>query len=146
MEEMQIMKKIRPEIILLDGIQSASGLLTFMDKPEDFPIQIKRTFWISRVPEGGVRGVHAHLEENQVLVCLQGRLKVFLEDLGGGKFQFELTEPNQALVLPALVWSEVTFHDAAILLVLSNKFFSEKDYIRKKQDFERLQQEYKVRL
>lgn len=140
---MQIQKKIRTEIILLNGNQSPSGLLTFMDKPEDFPIQIKRTFWISKVPEGGVRGVHAHLEETQVLVCLQGRLKISLEDLEGEKFNFELTEPNQALVLPAMVWSEVTFHDTAILLVLSNKYFSEKEYIRKKQDFERLQQDHR---
>lgn len=143
---MQTQKRIRPEIILLNEVESDSGLLTFLNKPEDLPIQIKRTFWISRVPEGGFRGVHAHLEETQVLVCLQGRLNIFLEDLEGEKFEFELTKSNQALVLPALVWSEVAFHDAAILLVLSNKYFSEKDYVRKKQDFERLQQEYNVRL
>jgi dTDP-4-dehydrorhamnose 3,5-epimerase-like enzyme len=143
---MGIQKRGKPEIIILNGLKSSSGLLTFIDEPEDFPIQIKRTFWITGVPEAGLRGVHAHLEETQVLVCLQGRLNIFLEDLEGEKFQFELKEPNQALVLPAMVWSEVTFFDNAILLVLSNKYFSEKDYIRKKQDFERLQQEYSIRI
>jgi len=137
---------IKPDIILLDGQKSSLGLLTFINKPEDFPIQIKRTFWITGVPEGSARGFHAHFEETQVLVCLQGMLKIFFEDLEGEKFQFELKEPNQALVLPVMVWSEVTFFDNAILLVLSNKYFSEKDYIRKKQDFERLQQEYSIRI
>ena len=127
----------KPEIILLNGVGSDSGDLHFIEEGGEFPFAIARSFWITDVPEGGIRGVHAHKEETQVLIALQGVLEVRLEK-GGKVLSFSLNSPNQALILPAMYWSEVTFSKGAVLLGLSNRKFSESDYIRDKDEFNAL--------
>lgn len=127
----------KPEIILLKGVSSDSGDLHFLEESGEFPFAIARSFWITGVPEGGKRGVHAHKEEMQVLIALQGTLEVSLEK-GGEVLSFSLNSPNQALILPAMYWSEVIFGKGAVLLGLSNKKFSESDYIRDKNEFDAL--------
>lgn len=127
----------KPEIILLKGVSSDSGDLHFLEESGEFPFAIARSFWITAVPEGGKRGVHAHKEEMQVLIALQGTLEVSLEK-GGEVLSFSLNSPNQALILPAMYWSEVIFGKGAVLLGLSNRKFSESDYIRDKNEFDAL--------
>lgn len=127
----------KPEIILLKGVGSDSGDLHFLEESEDFPFAIARSFWITGVPEGEKRGVHAHKEEIQVLIAVQGTLEVSLEK-GEEIVSFSLNSPNQALILPAMYWSEVIFGKGSVLLGLSNRKFSESDYIRDKNEFDAL--------
>jgi dTDP-4-dehydrorhamnose 3,5-epimerase-like enzyme len=131
-----------PKILELEKRTSATGKLTFFESSTDFPFQIKRSFWISSVPAGAKRGLHAHKKESQLLICLNGSVVVELEDLGKSTFHFELYSPDKALFLPPLVWSAVSFGKGAILLVLSDQKFREADYIRNKADFENLQLNY----
>lgn len=132
----------RPELITLESNIQPSGKLTFFEGLEAFPFPIKRSFWISGVPDGEQRGVHAHITENQLLICLYGRVSVKLECLDKMHFEFSLEQADRALVLPPLIWSSVTFEKDAVLLVLADKPFDEMDYIRERTDFERIQEEY----
>lgn len=131
-----------PRILELENRTSATGKLTFFEPSSDFSFQIKRTFWISSVPEGAKRGVHAHKKESQLLICLNGTVQVELEDVEKNTFHFELSSPDKALFLPPLVWSSVCIGKDAILLVLSDQEFCEEDYIRDKADFANLQSNY----
>ncbi|MFD2037658.1 sugar 3,4-ketoisomerase [Belliella marina] len=128
----------KPEIIVLNGVVNETGQLHFFEKSDDFPFEIKRSFWITGVPKGEKRGVHAHKRETQLLIALKGEVEVRLEDRSGNTYSFVLDQPNHALVLPALYWSEVIFGNDAILLVLSDHGFSESDYIRNKEEFDAL--------
>lgn len=136
---------IKPYTFPLGKVMSSSGNLCFWDK-EIFPLSVKRTFWLTGVPEGGIRGVHAHYKDEQVVVCLKGEVKVVLEDLAKATYVFKLNSPGNALFLPALVWSEFTFKANSVLMVLSNREYSEEDYIRDKADFEKLQDGYRKEL
>jgi dTDP-4-dehydrorhamnose 3,5-epimerase-like enzyme len=131
-----------PHLIQLESKVNPMGKLTFFEGTEDFPFPIYRSFWISGVPEGGKRGVHAHRKESQLLICLQGKVSVDLEDLSGTKFTFLLNNADQALLIPPMIWSSVTFEANVLLLVLSDLHFDEEDYIRKKEDFSALQVAY----
>ncbi len=133
---------IRPELITLNSNIQPSGKLTFFEGLEAFPFPIKRDFWISEVPDGEQRGVHAHKKENQLLICLHGRVNVKLECLDKMLIEFSLEQAERGLVLPPLVWSSVTFEKDALLLVLADQPFDERDYIREKVEFERIQEEY----
>jgi dTDP-4-dehydrorhamnose 3,5-epimerase-like enzyme len=131
-----------PHLIQLESKVNPMGKLTFFEGTEDFPFPIHRSFWISGVPEGGKRGVHAHRMETQLLICLQGKVSVDLEDLSGTKFTFLLSNADQALLIPPMIWSSVTFGVNVLLLVLSDQHFDEEDYIRNKADFSALQVAY----
>jgi len=135
----------KPYVFPLGEVKQPSGDLCFWDK-SIFPIDVKRAFWISKVPEGGKRGVHAHYEDNQIIICLRGKVMVQLEDLNKETYSFLLNAPVKALFLPAMVWSDFTFEAGSVLLVLSSKEFTEGDYIRNKADFEKLQDGYRKEL
>lgn len=128
----------KPYVFSLGAVKGDSGDLCFWNQ-EIFPFEVARSFWITGVPAGEERGVHAHYSDEQITICLQGKVSVDLEDLDGVKYQFELDNPAEALYLPPLVWSSFTFGANSILLVFSSKPFSEADYIRNKVDFEKLQ-------
>lgn len=135
-------KLFPPHVIQLESRVNPSGKLTFFEGTEKFPFPINRSFWISRVPEGSKRGVHAHKRETQLLICLHGQVSIDLEDLSGTKFTFNLDHADQALLIPPMTWSSVTFGANVLLLVLSDHSFDEEDYIRKKADFQAFQQAY----
>jgi hypothetical protein len=132
----------RPVLIRLHSNVQSSGKLTFFEGSKAFPFALKRSFWISGVPEGKQRGVHAHKMENQLLICLHGAVIVKLECLDKKHFEFELDHADKALVLPPLIWSSVTFGKGAVLLVLADQPFDEADYIREKAVFEQLQEHF----
>lgn len=136
---------INPYVFPLGEVKNSSGSLCFWDQ-KIFPLQVKRVFWLTGVPEGEKRGVHAHYKDEQVVVCIKGEVRVILEDLAGETYEFKLDNPGEALFLPALVWSEFTFAKDCVLMVLSNREYAEEDYIRNRADFEELQDGYSKEL
>jgi dTDP-4-dehydrorhamnose 3,5-epimerase-like enzyme len=132
-------KFFNPQIIPLESKVNSTGKLTFFEGMEDFPFAINRSFWISGVPEGANRGVHAHKKETQLLICLQGSVRVELEDLSKTKFSFDLSDADHALFIPPMTWSSVCFGPDVLLLVLSDQPYDEEDYIRSKEEFQILQ-------
>ncbi|MDN3667928.1 FdtA/QdtA family cupin domain-containing protein [Echinicola jeungdonensis] len=139
------LKMTKPYVFQVGKTENPQGMLHYLEQ-QQIPFQIKRTFWISGVPENSVRGVHAHHKDQQVTICLQGKVEVKLEDLAKKQYLFTLESPEQVLFLPHLVWSEFVFYSNAILLVMANENFSEDDYIRDKKVFEKLQDEYRKKL
>jgi hypothetical protein len=132
-----------PKVFKVAPIGDTNGMLHYFEVSKEVGLLVRRVFWIHEVPSGGVRGEHAHLQENQLLVCLQGKVTIELEALSGEMFIFHLSEPNQVLYLPAQTWSVVKFQKTGILLGISDRDFSEADYLRDKYDFEKLQQAYR---
>lgn len=133
----------RAQLITLPGIGDEFGKLNFWENKELFPNGILRCFWITEVKGGKSRGSHAHYRESQVIVALAGKLKVRVEGLDQSELNFDLSTANQGVYVPPLNWVDVWFEDNAVLLGLSDREFSENDYIREKISFENLQREYR---
>ena len=53
-----------------------AGELSFFEANNDIPFDIKRIYYISKVPEGVRRGFHAHKELKQLLFCPYGRIQL----------------------------------------------------------------------
>lgn len=132
----------KPELIFLKPKRGENGQLHFMEEPSSIPFAVKRLFWLDSIAVGATRGIHAHREEMQVLVCLSGCVKALLENLAGEKFSFELDSPSKALFVPAMIWTEFTFGKDAVLLGISDRQFSEEDYIRERKEFEAFQENF----
>jgi hypothetical protein len=139
--ELNNLKKFfrRAELIAVPGSKDDHGQLNYMENQKYFPNKILRSFWISGVAKGEIRGSHAHFKESQVIVAVSGELWVRVEGLDQSVTEFHLSKPDEALFVPPLNWVEVSFGAKAVLLGLSDREFSEKDYIRDKNDFVSLQ-------
>jgi hypothetical protein len=128
-----------PVLIEIPGQIRENGAVHFWENFTLFPAGIQRCFWISGVGEGEIRGNHAHWKETQVIIALAGKLSVQVEGIQGDCGQFELHSPGVGLLVPPLNWVEVTFCTGSVLLGLSDRAFSEQDYIRDKKYFGSLQ-------
>lgn len=106
------------------------GFLCFAEEQKHIPFPIKRFYYIFDVDAGAIRGKHAHKETRQILFCLQGSIKIILDN-GKEKEEIILTEPNQGIFLDKMMWHDmVDFEADTILLVVASDYYKESDYIR----------------
>ena len=82
-----------------------------------------------------IRGAHTHKETIQALFCIQGDIKIALDD-GKRKETVLLGRPNVGVLLEPGVWHEMQdFKKDTILLVLASKKHEPEDYVRSYEDF-----------
>ena len=111
------------------------GELSFIEAERHVPFEIRRVYYLYDVPAGGLRGGHAHLQLQQLLVALSGSLDVVVND-GHSEARFRLLHRNQGLYLPRMVWRDLeNFSGGAVCMVLASLHFDESDYIRNWDDF-----------
>lgn len=111
-------------------VENKYGNLTPIEQRADIPFDIKRVYYISNVPEEISRGFHAHKKLHQVLICLNGSVKIKVKNPNEEEV-FELNDPSVGLYIGNKVWREMfDFKDNAVLLVLASEYYDENDYIR----------------
>ncbi len=106
------------------------GFLTALEENHNVPFDIKRVFFIYGTQEGVSRGKHSHYKSKQLLIAINGGCKVTLDD-GRKKKTYTLNKANVGLFQDALIWG--TMHDFSqdcVLLVLSDMYYNESDYVR----------------
>lgn len=99
------------------------------------PFEIKRVYYLLKPKPGELRGSHAHRETDQILFCIQGTVKMVLDD-GKTREEVCLPEAHIGVRLPPMMWHEM--HDMTketVLLVLASKEYAESDYIRDYEEF-----------
>lgn len=107
------------------------GSLFVAEGEKEIPFPIKRVYWVHNAKsEGEVRGHHAHKESIQVVVPLNGKLKVELESPIGEKFTYELQNPNEGLLVPPLFWRRIYMEKEGSCICFASKEYNEEDYIR----------------
>jgi UDP-2-acetamido-3-amino-2,3-dideoxy-glucuronate N-acetyltransferase len=110
------------------------GDLVAIDFDKQLPFKPKRFFTTFNVPNGAVRGEHAHFECDQVLLAIAGEVRVLLDD-GFNRQEFMLDDPTVGLYVPKLTWgSQESLTPSSILGVFASHVYEEADYIR---DFDR---------
>lgn len=108
----------------------ARGSLLFGQEPDHVPFAVKRFFALYSVPEGSSRGGHAHREQHQFLIMLQGGCTIALDN-GRDRKTLQLCKPTQGLYAPPGTWLDLSaFSAQAICLVLTSDIYRESDYIR----------------
>lgn len=104
--------------------------LVFMQSPHHVPFPIRRVYYIldrkSKLP----RGYHAHRKTKQILFCIQGTIKIILDN-GINREEVVLKNPEQGVLIDKKIWHEMhNFKKKTILLVLASRHFEVEDYIR----------------
>ena len=114
-------------------IVDARGSLSVLETSEHLPFAVQRLFYIYDVAASATRGTHAHRNLHEVIIPIAGSFDIKLHD-GFNERQLTLSQPNQGLYLPPMIWIELShFTDNAICLVLASLAYSETETIR---DFE----------
>jgi hypothetical protein len=128
----------KPFIIQYPKIgESSLGYISLAEK-ENLPFIPKRLFWTYFTPEEVVRGGHAHLELQQILIAVAGKITISTELISGEKQDFILENPSQGVYLPKLCWSYQQHSHNAVQLCLASDEYVEEDYIRDYSQFLKL--------
>ena len=112
-----------------------AGELSFFEAGHDIPFEIKRIYYISKVPEGVRRGFHAHKELKQLLFCPYGRIQLVFENKNGRE-EIELSDPSIGVVIDRCTWREMLWlQKDSVLCVAASDYYDADDYIRDYQEF-----------
>lgn len=123
------------KLLNLPKIEDPRGNLSFIEEDSQVPFRIKRTYWIYDVPGGEVRGAHAFMEQEELIVALSGSFDVVVDD-GSSKKVFSLNRSYYGLYIPSGLWRSMeNFSTNALAMVLSSTLYSENDYIRSYNEF-----------
>ncbi len=127
--------KMNSKIVNLNSHGDERGNLIAIEGMKDLPFDIKRVYYIFGTGKGVRRGFHAHKKLKQLLICVSGKCKIFLDN-GDETQVVVLDEPNKGLYIENDIWREMyDFTKDAVLLVLASEYYDENDYIRNYKDF-----------
>jgi len=122
----------------LPRFADARGVLTVAEAGTQVPFVPRRMFAITDVPDGQVRGQHAHRAQGQFFLCLRGRVALELENRRDHD-ALVLEAGGDGLYVPPMIWVTLRPESAdTVLVVLVSDVFDESDYIRDRGEYLRL--------
>lgn len=140
--EMRTLKEAR--IIELPTFFDARGNLSFAEQFEQIPFEIHRTYWIYDVPGGEMRGGHAFVNNQEVIIALSGSFDVVVSD-GDRREVFSLNRSYFALYVPNGLWRSLeNFSTNSVALELGSEPYDGTDYIRDFDVFMKLKRDGKI--
>lgn len=115
-----------------------AGELSVFEAMRDIPFECKRTYYISKVPEGMRRGFHAHKKLKQLLYCPYGRIQLILENKFGRE-EIELSDPSIGVLIEEPTWREMLWlQKDSVLCIAASEYYDPDDYIRDYDEFKRM--------
>lgn len=126
------MEKLEEQIQILDfpDLGDERGNLVVVEGGQAIPFDIRRIFYIYGSDPEVVRGSHANLRSEFVMINVSGTSKVKVDN-GHEQRIVELNRPRMGLYLKSMVWKEMyDFSPDSVLLVLSNEHYDPDEYIR----------------
>ncbi len=131
------MVKLEEQIQILDfpDLGDERGNLVVVEGGSAIPFDIQRIFYIYGSDDEVIRGKHANLKSEFVMINVSGTSKVKVDN-GLESRIIELDRPRMGLYLKSMVWKEMyDFSPDSVLLVLSNEHYNPEEYIRNYDDY-----------
>jgi len=126
------------KLLNFNDLGDERGKLVVVEGGMDIPFEIKRVFYIYGSDDTVIRGQHANLDSEFVLINVAGKSKVKISD-GTKEEIVVLDKPMKGVYLPKMVWKEMyDFSPDSVLLVLANTHYNGKEYIRDYNDYLKL--------
>ena len=101
----------------------------------DIPFDIKRVFYIYGSDSEVVRGSHANIETEFLLVNVSGTSKVRVDN-GYEEAVIELNKPRTGVYLSNMLWKDMyDFSRDSVLLVLASRHYDAGEYIRDYEEY-----------
>lgn len=117
-------------IIKFNDLGDERGKLVVIEGEEEIPFEIKRVFYIYDSDKTVIRGQHANLNSEFVLINIAGSSTVRITD-GREELIVELNKPMTGVYVPKMIWKDMyDFSENSILLVLASTHYDGNEYIR----------------
>lgn len=121
------------------------GELIAIEYPKQLNFPLKRVYYMYNVGEGITRGNHSHMDLEQVLIAVSGKVTVKVKTPYEEEI-YELNDPSRGLYIGPMIWREMyDFSKDAVLLVLASKEYDEEDYIRNYEEYKKIALELQER-
>lgn len=105
------------------------GILVPFEVFKEIPFEIKRFFFIKNIPVGGVRGNHANMEGESVIILISGRVKVSIEN-GKEKENYVLSDDFKSVYIPIATWIRIeNLESDTIIFICSSNYYHKDAYI-----------------
>ena len=128
----------RYKILSFPDLGDERGNLVVVEGGIQIPFDIKRIFYIYGSDDTVVRGQHANLRSEFVLINVAGTSKVKVDD-GKETRVIELNQPRMGVYLSKMLWKEMyDFSADSVLLVLSNEHYDAGEYVRDYKEYLRI--------
>ena len=106
------------------------GKLISLEEPPYVPFDIKRVYYIFDTHPDQIRGRHAHMDLEQVVVAMDGSCEFILDD-GYEKKNIWLNRPDIGLYIGKKMWREMrNFSYGCKLMILASDKYNENEYLR----------------
>ena len=115
-------------VVDLPQFRDPRGLLVPVEFSQFVPFVVKRMFWITDVPAGGVRGGHAHMHCHQFAICQSGLIAIDAFN-GEATRTVELMAGQALHICPGLFTTERFLTNGSILSVLCDRPYDATDYL-----------------
>ena len=133
----------REEVKLLefDRIRDARGNLSFFENHSQIPFSIKGIEYFYDIPGGGGFKGYSCKHHKEVIIALSGSVDVIVDN-GIERQCITLNRSYIGLYLPDQLWRQIkNFSTNSIVLVVSDSFYDDDDYVRNFKDFTLLKNE-----
>lgn len=128
--------------IKIKSFKKNSGLLIPLNFNRNFPISVKRIFFIYG-KLNMYRGDHAHKKCAQIFFPISGKIELILEQKKKKKIIIS-SGKAEAIVVPKMVWCRLKFlKKNSIIAVICDRKYEFDDYIEKYENFKKLIKNYK---
>lgn len=133
----------RCSILQFADLGDERGKLVVIEGGQSIPFEIKRVFYIYGSDSTVVRGQHANIESEFVLINVAGQSKVRITD-GQEEFIVELNKPMMGIYIPKLIWKDMyDFSPDSVLLVLASSHYNGEEYVRNYEEYMRIMEGYR---
>ena len=137
--------KERCPLIEFSDFGDERGKLVVVESGQTIPFDIQRVFYIYDSDDTVVRGQHANINSEFVLINVAGKSKVRITDTHE-EFVIELNRPMLGVYIPRMVWKDMyDFSKDSVLLVLASTHYDGKEYIRDYNEYVKIMNTYPVK-
>ena len=128
--------------IKIRSYKKKSGLLIPLNFNKEFPISVKRIFFIYG-KTNMYRGDHAHKKCTQIFFPISGKIELILEQKKKKKIIIS-SGKSEAIIVPKMVWCRLKFlKKNSIVAVICDRKYEFEDYIEKYRVFKKMINNYK---
>ena len=102
---------------------------------KNLPFKVARVFTV-KANANEIRGNHAHKKCLQLMFCLNGKIRIRIDN-GYKKITKTLSKPNLGILVPNGFWANQTYlENNSIMIVFCNRKYEKDDYIHDYKKFQ----------
>ena len=114
-----------------------SGKLTPLNFDKDFPINVKRIFFIYG-KSNKIRGDHAHKKCSQLFFIIKGKIILSIKTPKISKNILLSDKSKKAILIPPKYWCSIKFiNNNSIVMVACDQYYKYSDYLESFDDYKK---------